>query len=513
MISRLTFQDCRVIGHYLGMLILVMGFSMVVPLVIAVILNELDAAVIFLKCLGIMLICGGVLIFCRVESGPMDWRQALMVTALSWIVLSFFGTIPLWLSGHYATFLDAFFEGVSGLTATGFSLVIDIDHMAYSMISWRFILHLMGGIGVLVIALALGLFGSGTSAATLYTAEGRGDHVMPEIKQTSRFIAKVSAIVIVVGSIVCFIPMVIAGQSPMKAGFNAVWTTISAYATGGMQGSSMGVMLYHCWPLEIITMLIMFFGVINFTLYGDVWRGLLKNFFKDIEVKTLALWISVLVVLMAFACIMSGSAISDLPALVRRALYLIISAATNTGFATTYPGQVLYGMGSGALFVVILSMIVGGSASSTTGGIKAFRIGMVFKAIVQTIREAMAADSVKPRTFFYHQGRKLLTPDLASAALTIFLLYILSFAVGTVAGIVHGYDALPAIFDSVSAAANAGLSAGVVSVGMPPVLEAVYIIQMLLGRLEFIALFAAIVQIVVSLDPRKSARRERRNKK
>ena len=512
MISRLHFYDLRVIGHYLGMLVLVMSFSMVIPLVIALILNEPDAAAIFLKCIGITLVCGSCLSFCRIKRGPMDWRQALLVTSLSWIVLSFFGTMPLWMSGHYASLMDAFFEGVSGLTASGFTMVIDIDHMAYSMITWRLLLHLMGGIGVLVIALALGLFGAGSSAATLYSAEGRDDHVMPEIKQTSRFIAKVSGVVIAAGSVACVVPMLIAGQEPMRAVFNAIWTTISAYATGGMQGSSMGVMLYHSWALEIITMLIMFFGVINFLLYGDLWRGIVKPFFKDIEIRTLVTWITVLVVLVTFASIMGGSTLSSLPALIRRTLYMVISAATNTGFATTYPGQILHCMGSGAAFVIVFAMIVGGSSSSTTGGIKAIRIGLVAKSIAHVVREAMSPDSVHARTYYYHRGRRVLSSDVASSAITIFLLYIISFAVGTIVGITYGYDALPAIFDSVSASANAGLSLGVVSAGMPKVLEAVYIIQMLLGRLEFIALFAAIVQIAVSLIPDKIRYRTGRRK-
>ena len=110
-------------------------------------------------------------------------------------------------------------------------------------------------------------------------------------------------------------------------------------------------------------------------------------------------------------------------------------------------------------------------------------------------------DHVRPRTFYYHMGRKLLTPDLASAALTTFLMYILTFAVGAVVGILSGYDALPAIFESISAASNGGLSSGIVSAGMPRFLEGVYIVEMLLGRLEFVAVFAMLLQFFQSLLP------------
>ena len=500
MFTRLHFEDWRVICHYLGALVLLMAAAMCIPFFLGLLLGEYDNAAMFLKSIGITTICGALLAMAKVDKCNMVWHQALVVTGLSWLVLSFFGSLPLWFSGHYATFQDAFFEGVSGITATGLSLAIDLDHMALSMITWRFVLHLAGGIGVLVIALALGIFGTGAGAASVYQAEAREGRVMPEVRSMARFIFRVSATVICVGIIVCAIPLLLGGQEPLRAFFSSLWITISAFATGGMVGQSMGIMAYHSWPLEVITMCLMFFGIINFTLYGEIWRGRLRNLFKDIEVRTMATWIFALMLVVAIV-IMAGNYFDDFFALVRRALYLVVSASTNVGFSTVYPGQLMYAMGSGVFFLIGVGMIVGGSSSSTTGGIKAFRIGIIAKTIVQTVREALVPDHVRPRTFYYHMGRKLLTPDLASSALTIFLMYILTFAIGAVVGILCGYDALPAIFESISAASNGGLSSGSVSAGMPRFLEGVYIVEMLLGRLEFVAVFAMLLQFFQSLLP------------
>ena len=508
MIRRLDIDDWRVICHYLGALILLMAGLMLIPLVLALFLGENEAVVNFILSCGITGICGSILLFCKVERGNMSWRQALVIVGLAWLVLSFFGSIPLWISGHYARFLDAFFEGVSALTASGLTLVVDVDHMAMSVNTWRFIMHLTGGIGVLVIAVALGVFGSGAGVAALYQAEGRNDHVLPEIKQTSRFIAKVSGVIIVSGFIACVIPLLLKGMSPLRAFINSFWVTSSAYATGGMVAQSSGIMFYHSWPLEVITIFLMFFGTVNFLLYGDLWQGSIKSFFKDIEIRTLVLWIALLVVLMMFALMGSASYFKDVFSMLRRVLYLVLSAATNTGFTTTYSGQILYAMSSGAFFIVILAMMVGGSASSTTGGIKALRVGIIVKTLIQTVREALAPDRARPRTFFYHQGRQLLSPELASSAMTIFLLYMVTFAIGSVLGIAHGYDVLPSIFESVSAASNAGLSAGIVQPSMPIGLELFYMAQMWLGRLEFIALFAMFIQIATSFV----YKRKRKNK-
>lgn len=485
----------------MGVLAIILACSMCLPFFMAIGLGEYDAAGFFLRSIGITLVCGSVLALAKIKRCSMVRHQALVVTALSWVVLALFGSLPLWFSGHYATFQDAFFEGVSGLTATGLSMAIDLDHMALSVNTWRFIMHLMGGIGVLVIALALGVFGSGASAASAYQAEAREGRVMPEVKQMARFIFKVTAVIVPAGLIACLIPLLIGGQEPLRAVLSSLWLSISAFATGGMTGQSMGVMAYHSWPLEAVTMVIMFFGIINFTLYGDIWKSRLRNFIHDIETKTMAIWITGFFFLVLVTLHITGAHFDYVTAMLRRVLYLVVSASTNVGFSTVYSGQVMYAMGSGAFFLIAVAMIIGGSSSSTTGGIKAFRIGVIVRAVVQVIREALSPDHVKARTFYYHRGRKLLEAKTASTALTIFLLYVLTFAVGAVAGILSGYEALPAIFESISAASNGGLSSGIVKPGMPVVLEAVYIVEMFLGRLEFVAIFAMLLQFVISLMP------------
>lgn len=508
MIYRLYLRDWLVIGHYLGALILIVAAGMLVPFVLALLLGELDAAVNFLFSIGVALVAGSALLMCRVSRGGLEWHQALVITGLCWIVLSFFGAMPLWLSGHFGSFLDAFFETVSCFTTTGISVTLDLDHMPLSVIAWRSVMNLLGGVGVVVVALALGIFGTGATAATLYQDEARGDRVMPEIKQTARFILKVTGVVVAAGTIACAIPCLIIGMPPTRAILNGFFLTASDYTTGGMTAQSAGVMYYHCWPLEVVTMVIMFFSGLNFLIYNDLWRGRIKSFFKDIEVRTLCIWISLLVVLMMFA-MMAGTYFTGLGAMLRRGLYEIMSAALNIGYSTFYPGQMLYGVGTGVLFVTILGMTIGASASSISGGIKALRIGIIARSIVQTVRTALAPDKARPRTFFYHRGKQLLTPELVSSAMTIMLLYIATYAVGAVIGVMHGYDALPAIFESVSAASNTGLSAGITQASMPATLKVTYILEMWLGRLEFIAIFAMFLQFFTALLTWRQSRKGR----
>ena len=130
--QRLSFYDVRVIGHYLGVLILVATFGLIAPLLVAVLFGEWHAAARYLFTAGVFLIAGSALRFLRIQPGRLSRQQALAVTGLAWLVLAFFAAIPLYMSGHYANYLDALFEAVSGLTTTGASVVSDLDHLSYA---------------------------------------------------------------------------------------------------------------------------------------------------------------------------------------------------------------------------------------------------------------------------------------------------------------------------------------------------------------------------------------------
>ena len=503
MIHRLHLDDWRAICHYLGMLIWMCAAAMVIPLVVGLALGEDEAAANFLLSIGTSLVLGGVLAMCRVERGPLDWCQSIVITGLVWVVFAGIGCIPLYLSGCYLTPLDAFFDAVSAFTTTGLSTCADLDHMATSVVLWRSLMCLAGCVGVIVIALALGVFGSGAVVASLYRAEAREGQVMPEIKQTSQFIVVLAAAVVGIGTLVVLVPMLLQGLPFGSALANAFIVTVASFSTGGMTNHSLGLMYYHSWPLEIMTVLLAAFGCVNFMLFGNIWsKGDARPFFKDLEVRTFAIWGVALAVLLAFA-LAGNDYFGSLGSELRRGGYLMLSGTFNIGLSTMYAGQELYAIGSGALFVIILSMVVAGSTSSASGGLKTLRIGIIAKGVVQMVRETLAPDRARPRTFYHHFGRRLLDSETVSAAMLIVLLYIVTYGIGAVVGIACGYDAIPAIFESVSATSNTGLSSGVAGAGMPTVLEVVYIFQMWLGRLEFITFFAMLVEVFSFAIPRK----------
>ena len=215
--QRFTFYDLRVIGHYLGVLITWSAALMAIPLVVGLIFQEWDAVSRYLFSIGIAFVAGATLRFCRVQPGRLNRQQALAIVGLAWIVLGVFCSIPLYLSGHFVSFLDALFDGVSGITTTGASLIIDLDHLSYADNTFRFMMHLLGGLGLIVVALSLGVFGKG-SGSQLYTSEARSEHVVPNVIQTTQFIAKVTAIVILVATVLLTGLLLLQGFEPARAG-------------------------------------------------------------------------------------------------------------------------------------------------------------------------------------------------------------------------------------------------------------------------------------------------------
>lgn len=499
--QRFTLYDVRVIGHYLGVLVLFSSLALLVPFSTAIACQEWKPAAHYLLAIGVALIVGATLRFLRIEPGRLDRQQALAVTGFAWIVLSFIATILLYLSGHYATYLDSLFDCVSGMTTTGASVILDLDHLSYADNMWRFMMHLIGGLGLIVVALSFGLFGK-RAGASLYMSEGRSEHVVPNVVQTTQFIAKIAVGIILIATVVLTGMCLFIGMEPLRAFLQALWISISGFMTGGFAPMSQSIMYYHSFPIEVVLMLLMLLGSINFVLHAEVWKGRVAVFFRDLEIRTMVLWLAV--VTCVFAASLSASAdFSNLPAMLRRGLFMVISAFSTTGFQNITTNQLETSLTSGAFLVLAMLMAVGGSGGSTSGGIKFSRMGIIAKSMVSTIKEALAPDSARVVVAYNHVGRRVLTPDIVKEAMTVFILYVVTYAVGALVGIAHGFEAAPAIFESVSMASSGGIVSSLAAPGMAPTLETFYIVQMWAGRLEFVTLVALLVEIVVSLNPRK----------
>ncbi|MDO4590914.1 MAG: potassium transporter TrkG [Slackia sp.] len=505
--QKFSLYDFRVIAHYLGVLVLFLAVAQCVPFAVACLMGEWNAASRYLLGAGIALAIGSLLRMCLVNPGKLSPKHALAVTGFAWLVLALLGAVPMVLSGHFGSYLDAVFECMSSWTTTGASLAQDIDHMATADNMWRFTMQCIGGQGVVVIALSLGLFGRAVDSS-LYSSEGRSEHVIPNIMKTARFIVRFSAQFILAGAALLALLCLFKGMEPVRALFNGLWLSMASFNTGGMTSMSTGILYYHSGAVELVVMVVILLGSINFTMHSEVWKGRLDHFFKDIEVRTLAIWLSV--VIAAFvAALCTSNLYDDLPTLLRRATFTVISAFSSTGFQTITTNQLTTVISSGALLVIVFCMAIGGSAGSTTGGIKILRVGILAKELVAYIKDLLAPASARQVVTYYHVGRRPLNTDLVRANLAVFMLYCAMFLLITIVTVAYGYDAAPSMFEAVSMVSNIGMSSGIIQPGMPDMLKMLYIIGMWAGRLEVVTLIALLVSIVASFRPRKGVARVR----
>jgi len=487
MLLRPTNQDFRTIAFYIGRLIVALGAVMAIPLATALIFREWAHAVDFLLSMLLSILIGLLLQKLFRSHHDLNWSQGLAVTSISWLVAMFLGAVPLHLSGHYLCYLDACFDAMSGFATTGLALIQDLDHVSHSLNMWRHLTMFLGGQGIVVIALTF--FMRGTAGAyRLYVGEAREEKVLPNVIQTARFIWLVSLVYLLIGTAALTLVGFLEGMPLIRSFLHGIWIFMAAFDTGGFTPHSQSILYYHSFPYELITIVLMVLGTINFSLHYALWNRNIRELFKNIETRTLFTTIA-LTFGLALVGLTRMSAYPDAMANFRKGFYQIISAHSGTGYMTIYAPQFAHEWGHLALLMAVFAMGFGGSACSTAGGIKALRIGIFFKALIQDIKRIMSPGSAIVIEKFHHIKDIMLGDKVVRSAFIILLCYILTYFGGTIVGLYYGYSLDKAFFESVSAAANVGLSAGVTDPSMPAGLKVTYIIQMWVGRLEFMSIF------------------------
>ncbi|MDD3718517.1 MAG: potassium transporter TrkG [Actinomycetota bacterium] len=480
-------KDLGNIFHYVGVVLIALGVCMVVPLVISMAAGEWSAVLDFLVSACVSVGVGNILYFSLHSRGQVTWNQGLVIVALSWLFAMLFAALPIYLSGHYSSFLDACFESMSGLATTGLTLVHDLDHMTYGVNFWRHLIMFLGGQGIVVLVITY--FMAGTSTATqMYTGEGR-ESIMPNVIESSRFIWKVSMAYLVAGTLALGVCLLAEGVAPVRSFFQSSCLFMAGFDTGGFTTQALSVGYYHSLPVELITIVFMLLGMINFAVQYEVWKGRPGELVKNMEVRVLAVSIIVILGLVLAALSLAG-AFSSFGAELRRGGYQLISAHSGTGFMTVYGQQLGVRWGDLALLGIIAAMGIGGCACATSGAIKAFRVGVLVKEIKVKTKQALSPASAVIVERFHHIKELTLTEGMARAALFTTVLYLLLYLLGTVVGLLYGYGLTASAFESVSAAGNVGLTTGITGFDMPVLLKVVYIFEMWAGRLEVLAVVA-----------------------
>jgi trk system potassium uptake protein TrkH len=488
MILKPAADDYKIIGHYLGKITIGLGFVMIIPLLVAFVYAEMEPVIDYLLSISLVLFLGVSLAAISHTKKDLESKHAMCVAALSWIIAMFVSAVPLFLSGHFNSYLDACFEAMSGYATTGLSLATNLDHMAYAHNLWRHLTMYIGGQGIVVIALTF-LFRGTAGAFRIYIGEARDEKILPNVIETARFIWLVSVVYLVIGGTALSISGIAGGLAPGKAVFDSICIFMAAWDTGGFTPQSQNILFYHNFVFEMISVSIMLLGSINFALHYVVWTGNRREIYKNIEIVTLFICIVVTLSITALGLV-GRSIYADAIPFFRSVFFQLASAHTGTGYSTIYARQFVNEWGPLSMLGLTIAMAIGGCVCSTTGAIKVLRIGVLYKAMRQDIKKVLIPETAVLVQKFHHIKDVILEDRYVRMSALILLSYVNLYLFGTIATMLCGYSLSEAAFESVSAAANVGLSCGITAPSMPSALKVVYILQMWAGRLEFIAILA-----------------------
>ncbi len=477
-------MNIKLLLRTLSAILLVEAAAMIPSLLIALLYGDGDWMAFLITIALLLMVSVPFRLFCRPESMNLRAREGFLSVALSWVLLSLFGALPFVISSVIPDPIDAFFEAVSGFSTTGATIMPVVENQPHGIMFWRSFMHWIGGMGVLVLTLAILPQMSGRTSH-LVRAESPGptlSKVAPRMGDT----AKILYLIYAVMTLLNWLLLLIAGMNPYDAAITAFGTA----GTGGFSNYAASIGHFGSVWVEVITTFFMVIFGVNFVLYYKLITGSVKEFFASEELKWyLAIYAGV-TLLVSFQKLPGAQHYGDS---LRLAAFQTASLMSTTGYATTnfdlWPAV--------AKLLLIIVMFTGGSAGSTAGGLKICRIGMLSKCGMREVRRTFQPRKVQLVRF---EG-KTVDEGVLQQVTSFFFTYMLLLVLGTTmigfdcVGFA-GADTVESHFTAaLTCISNVGPGMGVVGPagnfsGYGPVATTLLSFLMLAGRLEIFPMLA-----------------------
>jgi len=464
----------KVVGHYLGLIIAILGLFMLLPLVWSLLYRE-PCWQAFAISTGIS-VCFGLLLWRLLPVGDerLSRREAILLVTGGWILASVFGTLPYALDGTFPSYLDAYFEAMSGFTTTGATVFTSVEGQLQGILLWRSLTQWLGGMGIITLFVALFPI-LGIGGAHLIEAEMPGpqaERLTPRIRDT----AKTVWLLYLSFSILELTLLYVAGL-PM---FDALTVTFSTMPTGGFTPVNLSIGAYNNLFVEGIVIFFMLMAGINFGLfYFLMWKRQVRQFIRNPELR---LYIALLAAASLFIALdLTRNMGLSIGEAFRYSGFQVVSIMTTTGFSTAN-FDVWPVFAKSALLIL---MIIGASGGSTGGALKVVRILLLFKYAYRRILLAFNPRAVIPLKV----GGSVLSESVISGVIGMAIVYFVIILVGFLAMSAVGLEHVTALSSVIATLGNVG--PGLALVGpisnylfIPPAGKVVLIICMLVGRLE-----------------------------
>ena len=473
----------KTLFYTLGTLQIVLGVFMLIPVIIQLIYSELDSGFVSASIITIIF---GVLFFLSNldHDKSIDLPQAFILTALSWLSIAIFGSLPFIFSELNLNFTDAFFESMSGITTTGSTIITDLDNAPRGILLWRAILQWLGGIGIILMAITLmPIMNIGGMQLFKISSTDNAEKILPKSKE-------VSLRLIIIYSLLTFACAVFYKIFGMNY-FDSLTHSMTTIATGGFSNYNDSIGHFNSALIEINAIIFIILGSLPFIAYIKYLNGDKKVFYKDAQINFFIKTIIISVVIIFIFLLIKNYESESF--LLRQVIFNVVSILTGTGYVTTNYSE----WGSFPLIFFLVLMFIGGCAGSTACGLKIFRIHILYKFFVMQLKKYIYPRGV----FVLKYGENVLNEKFISSIISFVFLYIIIFFIITTLLSISGLDFITAVSGAATSISNVGPGLGGM-IGpsgnfslLPDFSKWILAAGMILGRLE---LFAIIVLFIPS---------------
>ena len=467
----------RMICRVLGVLVLIEVLMFVACAGVAWLYGEAEVDAFLWTALAATGCAGVLLAASRGADRRLGKRDGYCIASLTWVLFTALGMLPFLLCGSVETAGEAFFETMSGFTTTGATILDDIDHEPHAILFWRALTHWIGGLGIVLFALAvLPIFGEGS--LQLFSGEAVGvthDKIHSKVNVMARLLWSI------------YLGLTVACIALLRVGgmgwFDAVCHSMATVATGGFSTRQASIAAWQSPFIEYVVAVFMMLSAVNFSLYFSMLKGRPGKIWHDEETR----WFlgSILMVTGAIACALVWQRGYDVEHAFRSALFQVASLHTSTGFGTDdYMHWPPF-----TWILLVYAMLAGGCTGSTSGGIKALRLVILAKAIRNHLRRMLHPNAVLP----VRVNRQAVSQSVVLTVGIFVICYLLCIFIGWLGLVVAGVELIDAFGVAISSMGNAGMALGNFGPAyswsaLPEAGKWISSALMLVGRLEMFAI-------------------------
>ena len=458
----------------LGILQIILGIFMLIPIIVQFFYNELDSS--FLGASIVTIIFGTLFFLSNLDHDKkLNLQQAFLLTALSWLNIAIFGSLPFIFSGVNFSLTNAFFESMSGITTTGSTIISNLEIMPKGILLWRAILQWLGGIGIIVMAITLmPIMNVGGMQLFKISSNDTSEKILPKSKEIALRLIYIYSIL----TFLCAISYKILGMSI----FDSITHSMTTIATGGFSNYNDSIGFFNSFSIEISAMIFIILGSLPFITYIKFLSGDKKIFFSDIQIKSFLKIMLLSIIILSIYMMIDDSTQLNL----RSILFNVISILTGTGYVNAQFDN----WGGFPLVLFIGLMFIGGCAGSTTCGVKIFRIQILYSFISNQLKKIIYPKGI----FILKYNYQPIDQKFIASIISFIYMYLLIFFIITALLSLTGLDFITSISGAATSISNVGPGLGSI-IGpngnfssLPDVSKWILSMGMILGRLELFAI-------------------------